>query len=55
MEKWNQFHAARVHIHRPSCVAVEMQRLNALDLEKKIGKSNLGKVKLRLEIKSMKS
>lgn len=48
VEKWNQFHAARVHIHRPSCVAVEMQRLNALDLEKKIGKSILGKVHLAM-------
>ncbi|KAM5152091.1 eukaryotic elongation factor 2 kinase isoform 2-T2 [Mantella aurantiaca] len=48
VEKWNQFHADRVHIHRPSCVAVEVQRLNALDLEKKIGKSILGKVHLAM-------
>uniref|UniRef100_A0A8C5R064 Eukaryotic elongation factor 2 kinase n=1 Tax=Leptobrachium leishanense TaxID=445787 RepID=A0A8C5R064_9ANUR len=48
MEKWNQFHASRVHIHRPSCVAVEIQRLNALELEKKIGKSILGKVHLAM-------
>ncbi|XP_063286437.1 eukaryotic elongation factor 2 kinase isoform X3 [Pelobates fuscus] len=48
VEKWNQFHAARVHIHRPSCVAVEVQRLNALELEKKIGKSILGKVHLAM-------
>ncbi|KAM4697540.1 eukaryotic elongation factor 2 kinase [Rhinophrynus dorsalis] len=48
VEKWNQFHASRVHIHRSSCVAVEVQRLNALDLEKKIGKSILGKVHLAM-------
>ncbi|XP_075035802.1 eukaryotic elongation factor 2 kinase isoform X2 [Mixophyes fleayi] len=48
VEKWNQFHASRVHIHRPSCVAVEVQRLNALELEKKIGKSILGKVHLAM-------
>ncbi|XP_053327191.1 eukaryotic elongation factor 2 kinase isoform X2 [Spea bombifrons] len=48
VEKWNQFHAARVHIHRPSCVAMEVQRLNALELEKKIGKSILGKVHLAM-------
>nr|XP_008121408.1 PREDICTED: eukaryotic elongation factor 2 kinase isoform X2 [Anolis carolinensis] len=48
VEKWNLFNAARVHIHRPSCVAVEVQRLNALELEKKIGKSILGKVHLAM-------
>ncbi|OCT64234.1 eukaryotic elongation factor 2 kinase [Xenopus laevis] len=48
VEKWNQFHASRVHVHRPSCVAVEMQRLNTLELEKKIGKSILGKVHLAM-------
>ncbi|MEE6514931.1 hypothetical protein FKM82_023382 [Ascaphus truei] len=48
VEKWNQFHASRVHIHRPSCVAVEIQRLNDLQLEKKIGKSILGKVHLAM-------
>ncbi|XP_018423660.1 PREDICTED: eukaryotic elongation factor 2 kinase isoform X3 [Nanorana parkeri] len=48
VEKWNQFHASRVHIHRPSCVAVEVQRINALVLEKKIGKSILGKVHLAM-------
>ncbi|KAM9305782.1 eukaryotic elongation factor 2 kinase [Gastrophryne carolinensis] len=47
-EKWNQFHAARVNVHRPSCVAVEVQRLNGLELEKKIGKSILGKVHLAM-------
>lgn len=44
MEKWNLYNSSRVHIHRPSCVAQEIQRLNALELEKKIGKSVLGKV-----------
>ncbi|XP_062999434.1 eukaryotic elongation factor 2 kinase isoform X2 [Elgaria multicarinata webbii] len=48
VEKWNLYNAARVHIHRPSCVAVEVQRLNALELEKKIGKSILGKVHLAM-------
>uniref|UniRef100_A0A674H934 Eukaryotic elongation factor 2 kinase n=1 Tax=Taeniopygia guttata TaxID=59729 RepID=A0A674H934_TAEGU len=32
----------------PSCVAQEIQRLNALELEKKIGKSVLGKVHLAM-------
>lgn len=44
VEKWNLYNSSRVHIHRPSCVAQEIQRLNALELEKKIGKSILGKV-----------
>lgn len=44
VEKWNLYNSSRVHIHRPSCVAQEIQRLNALELEKKIGKSVLGKV-----------
>ncbi|XP_061456344.1 eukaryotic elongation factor 2 kinase isoform X2 [Rhineura floridana] len=48
VEKWNLYNAARIHIHRPSCVAVEVQRLNALELEKKIGKSILGKVHLAM-------
>ncbi|XP_069839888.1 eukaryotic elongation factor 2 kinase isoform X2 [Dendropsophus ebraccatus] len=48
VEKWNQFHASRVHIHRSSCVASEVQRLNDLALEKKIGKSILGKVHLAM-------
>lgn len=47
-EKWNQFHAARVHIHRSSGVASEVQRLNDLEIEKKIGKSILGKVHLAM-------
>ncbi|KAM8798492.1 eukaryotic elongation factor 2 kinase [Eudromia elegans] len=48
VEKWNLYNASRVHIHRPSCVAHEIQRLNALELEKKIGKSILGKVHLAM-------
>ncbi|XP_066465585.1 eukaryotic elongation factor 2 kinase isoform X2 [Tiliqua scincoides] len=48
VEKWTLYNASRVHIHRPSCVAVEVQRLNALELEKKIGKSILGKVHLAM-------
>ncbi|NXD09171.1 EF2K kinase, partial [Nothocercus nigrocapillus] len=48
VEKWNLYNSSRVHIHRPSCVAHEIQRLNALELEKKIGKSILGKVHLAM-------
>ncbi|EMP34970.1 Eukaryotic elongation factor 2 kinase [Chelonia mydas] len=48
VEKWNLYNSSRVHVHRPSCVAVEVQRLNALELEKKIGKSILGKVHLAM-------
>lgn len=44
VEKWNLFNASRLHLPRPSAVALEVQRLNALDFEKKIGKSILGKV-----------
>ncbi|XP_056325088.1 eukaryotic elongation factor 2 kinase isoform X2 [Danio aesculapii] len=47
-EKWSFYHSSRSHIHRPSCVAVEVERLNALLLEKKIGKSILGKVHLAM-------
>lgn len=47
-EKWNQFHASRVHIHRSSAVSSEVQRLNDLVIEKKIGKSILGKVHLAM-------
>ncbi|XP_056390767.1 eukaryotic elongation factor 2 kinase isoform X2 [Hyla sarda] len=47
-EKWNQFHATRVNIHRSSAVACEVRRLNDLALEKKIGKSILGKVHLAM-------
>uniref|UniRef100_A0A672TTK9 Eukaryotic elongation factor 2 kinase n=1 Tax=Strigops habroptila TaxID=2489341 RepID=A0A672TTK9_STRHB len=48
VEKLNLYNSRRVHIHRPSCVAQEIQRLNALELEKKIGKSVLGKVHLAM-------
>ncbi|KFU93866.1 Eukaryotic elongation factor 2 kinase [Chaetura pelagica] len=48
VDKWNLYNSSRVHIHRPSCVAQEIQRLNALELEKKIGKSVLGKVHLAM-------
>uniref|UniRef100_A0A8C4VBS8 Eukaryotic elongation factor 2 kinase n=1 Tax=Falco tinnunculus TaxID=100819 RepID=A0A8C4VBS8_FALTI len=48
VEKWNLYNSSRVHIHRPSCVAQEIQRLNALELEKKIGRSVLGKVHLAM-------
>uniref|UniRef100_A0A8D0W1M7 Eukaryotic elongation factor 2 kinase n=1 Tax=Sus scrofa TaxID=9823 RepID=A0A8D0W1M7_PIG len=48
VEKWNLFNASRLHLPRPSAVALEVQRLNALDFEKKIGKSILGKVHLAM-------
>ncbi|KAH1184131.1 eukaryotic elongation factor 2 kinase [Mauremys mutica] len=48
VEKWNLYNSSRVHVHRPSCVSVEVQRLNALEFEKKIGKSILGKVHLAM-------
>ncbi|XP_070422651.1 eukaryotic elongation factor 2 kinase isoform X3 [Equus przewalskii] len=48
VEKWNLLNSSRLHLPRPSTVALEMQRLNALDLEKKIGKSILGKVHLAM-------
>uniref|UniRef100_A0A4W3HGB2 Eukaryotic elongation factor 2 kinase n=1 Tax=Callorhinchus milii TaxID=7868 RepID=A0A4W3HGB2_CALMI len=48
MNKWNYYHSSRAHMHRPSCVAVEVQRLNAISQEKKIGKSILGKVHLAM-------
>ncbi|XP_053094796.1 eukaryotic elongation factor 2 kinase isoform X6 [Pangasianodon hypophthalmus] len=47
-EKWSFFHSSRAHIHRPSCVAVEVERLNSQFLERKIGKSILGKVHLAM-------
>uniref|UniRef100_A0AAR2KK95 Eukaryotic elongation factor 2 kinase n=1 Tax=Pygocentrus nattereri TaxID=42514 RepID=A0AAR2KK95_PYGNA len=47
-EKWSFFHSSRAHIHRPSCVAVEVERLNSLFLERKIGQSVLGKVHLAM-------
>uniref|UniRef100_A0A673J1X0 Eukaryotic elongation factor 2 kinase n=1 Tax=Sinocyclocheilus rhinocerous TaxID=307959 RepID=A0A673J1X0_9TELE len=42
-DKWSFYHSSRSHIHRPSCVAVEVERLNTMLLERKIGKSILGK------------
>ncbi|XP_041938796.1 eukaryotic elongation factor 2 kinase isoform X4 [Alosa sapidissima] len=47
-EKWSFYHSSRSHIHRPSCVAVEVERLNSLVQERKIGKSILGKVHLAM-------
>ncbi|XP_041829008.1 eukaryotic elongation factor 2 kinase isoform X3 [Melanotaenia boesemani] len=46
-EKWSFYHSSRAHVHRPSCVATEVERLNAL-LQKKIGQSILGKVHLAM-------
>ncbi|XP_053710014.1 eukaryotic elongation factor 2 kinase isoform X4 [Synchiropus splendidus] len=46
-EKWSFFHSSRSHVHRPSCVATEVERINAL-LQKKIGQSILGKVHLAM-------
>ncbi|XP_040924591.1 eukaryotic elongation factor 2 kinase isoform X5 [Betta splendens] len=46
-EKWSFFHSSRAHVHRPSCVATEVERLNAL-MQKKIGQSVLGKVHLAM-------
>lgn len=46
-EKWSFYHSSRAHVHRPSCVATEVERLNTL-LQKKIGQSILGKVKLQI-------
>ncbi|XP_006903483.1 PREDICTED: eukaryotic elongation factor 2 kinase-like, partial [Elephantulus edwardii] len=48
VEKWNLVNSSRRHLPRASAVALEVQRLNALDLEKKIGKSILGKVHLAM-------
>ncbi|KTF85071.1 hypothetical protein cypCar_00021701 [Cyprinus carpio] len=42
-EKWSFYHTSRSHIHRPSCVAMEVERLNTMLLERKICKSILGK------------
>ncbi|XP_052466827.1 eukaryotic elongation factor 2 kinase isoform X2 [Carassius gibelio] len=47
-EKWSFFHSSRSHIHRPSCVAMEVERLNTMLLERKICKSILGKVHLAM-------
>ncbi|XP_076616193.1 eukaryotic elongation factor 2 kinase isoform X2 [Chaetodon auriga] len=46
-EKWSFYHSSRAHIHRSSCVATEVERLNTL-LQKKIGQSILGKVHLAM-------
>ncbi|XP_062299105.1 eukaryotic elongation factor 2 kinase isoform X2 [Scomber scombrus] len=46
-EKWSFYHSSRAHVHRPSCVATEVERLNSL-LQKKIGQSVLGKVHLAM-------
>ncbi|XP_006791322.2 eukaryotic elongation factor 2 kinase [Neolamprologus brichardi] len=46
-EKWTFYHSSRAHVHRPSCVATEVERLNNL-LQKKIGQSILGKVHLAM-------
>ncbi|KAM7381375.1 hypothetical protein PAMA_012287 [Pampus argenteus] len=46
-EKWSFYHSSRAHVHRPSCVATEVERLNTL-LQKKIGQSVLGKVHLAM-------
>ncbi|XP_058142270.1 eukaryotic elongation factor 2 kinase isoform X2 [Dasypus novemcinctus] len=48
VEKWHLFNSSRLHLPRPSAVALEMQRLNTLDHDKKIGKSILGKVHLAM-------
>ncbi|ERE78474.1 eukaryotic elongation factor 2 kinase isoform X1 [Cricetulus griseus] len=48
VEKWNLRNPSRLHLPRPSAVALEVQRLNDLDLERKIGKSVLGKVHLAM-------
>uniref|UniRef100_A0A8C9XI43 Eukaryotic elongation factor 2 kinase n=1 Tax=Sander lucioperca TaxID=283035 RepID=A0A8C9XI43_SANLU len=46
-EKWSFYHSSRSHVHRPSCVATEVERLDNL-LQKKIGQSILGKVHLAM-------
>lgn len=45
-ERWSFFHSSRAHVHRSSCAATEVERINAL-LQKKIGQSILGKVTLQ--------
>ncbi|XP_057214603.1 eukaryotic elongation factor 2 kinase isoform X1 [Triplophysa rosa] len=47
-EKWTFYHSSRSHIHRASCVAMEVERLNSMVVERKIGKSILGKVHLAM-------
>nr|XP_043870152.1 eukaryotic elongation factor 2 kinase isoform X2 [Solea senegalensis] len=46
-EKWSFYHSSRAHVHRPSCVATEVERINST-LQKKIGQSILGKVHLAM-------
>ncbi|XP_068439269.1 eukaryotic elongation factor 2 kinase isoform X2 [Clinocottus analis] len=46
-ENWSFYHSSRAHVHRSSCVATEVERLNAL-MQKKIGQSILGKVHLAM-------
>ncbi|XP_033467373.1 eukaryotic elongation factor 2 kinase isoform X3 [Epinephelus lanceolatus] len=46
-ESWSFFHSSRAHVHRSSCVATEVERINTL-LQKKIGQSILGKVHLAM-------
>uniref|UniRef100_A0A8C5DVL8 Eukaryotic elongation factor 2 kinase n=1 Tax=Gouania willdenowi TaxID=441366 RepID=A0A8C5DVL8_GOUWI len=46
-EKWTFYHSTRAHVHRSSCVATEVERLESL-LQKKIGQSVLGKVHLAM-------
>lgn len=46
-ERWSFYHSSRAHVHRSSCVATEVERLNNL-LQKKLGQSILGKVHLAM-------
>ncbi|KAM6963862.1 eukaryotic elongation factor 2 kinase isoform 2-T3 [Tautogolabrus adspersus] len=46
-ENWSFYHSSRAHVHRSSCVATEVERLNTLLLTK-IGQSILGKVHLAM-------
>ncbi|XP_032826051.1 eukaryotic elongation factor 2 kinase isoform X1 [Petromyzon marinus] len=46
--KWDNFHASRAHCHRPSSVSMEVNRLQNLEMQGKIGKSVLGKVHLEM-------
>ncbi|XP_061612073.1 eukaryotic elongation factor 2 kinase isoform X3 [Phyllopteryx taeniolatus] len=46
-EKWSFFHSSRSHVHRPSCVATEVERLSSL-FQKRLGQSILGKVHLAM-------
>ncbi|XP_077481969.1 eukaryotic elongation factor 2 kinase isoform X3 [Stigmatopora argus] len=46
-EKWSFFHSSRAHVHRSSCVATEVERLDSL-MQKRLGQSILGKVHLAM-------